>query len=81
MSPFARVVSSLTRVLNWVGTSVLVIMMALVVVNILTRPFSLPILGTHEVVSYGLVVVVSFGRSPDIHRTRWPRQSAGGPCR
>jgi TRAP-type C4-dicarboxylate transport system permease small subunit len=61
MSRFERVIQSLSRVLNWVGAGVIVIMMALTVANILVRPIYRSILGVPELVSYSFVAVVCFG--------------------
>lgn len=52
---------SLTRWLNRIGVSILMIMVLLIVANVLLRLVHQPILGIPELVSYGLVVVVCFG--------------------
>lgn len=52
---------SLIQWLNRIGVSVLIIMMCLIVANVFLRMIYKPILGTPELVSYGLVIVVCFG--------------------
>lgn len=61
MRDFEGALQSLTQWLNRIGVSVLIIMMFLIVANVLLRIVYKPILGTPELVSYGLVVVVCFG--------------------
>jgi len=61
MSSFERVIQSLSRVLSWVAGLSLLGMMLITAVNVIVRPIYRPILGTPEVVEYGLVVVVCFG--------------------
>ena len=61
MSNFERIVQLLSRVILWVAAGVVVIMMLLQAVNVISRAVYQPILGTEEIIGYGLVVVVFFG--------------------
>ena len=61
MSGFERVIQSLSRILSWVAGASLLVMMLITVANIIVRPIYRPILGTPEIVEYGLVLVVCFG--------------------
>jgi TRAP-type C4-dicarboxylate transport system permease small subunit len=61
MSGFERAINSLSGILKWVGSGVLLVMMSLTVINVLVRPFYRSILGVPEIVEYGFVVVVGFG--------------------
>lgn len=61
MSGFERVIQSLSRVLSWVAGASLLGMMLITAANVIVRPIYRPILGTPEIVEYGLVVVVCFG--------------------
>lgn len=60
MTYFEKVIHCLSRWLNWVAAGAIVVMMLLVCLNIVTRLFWRPILGTFEVVGFLGAIVVAF---------------------
>lgn len=60
MTHFEKVIHRLSRWLNWVAAGAIVVMMLLVCLNIITRLFGQPILGTFEVAGFLGAIVVAF---------------------
>jgi TRAP-type C4-dicarboxylate transport system permease small subunit len=60
MDSIEKITRRLLSVLTAIGFGCLMLMMTVVVVNIITRPFGHPIVGTYEAVQLLIVVMVTF---------------------
>ncbi len=60
-SPLYRVVFRISSILNIVGGAALTFMMLLTVSDVILRALGHPILGTYEIVSLSLALVIGFG--------------------
>ena len=60
MERFEEVIRSLSRWLNYIASSAIVVMMVLVVIDIIARDIGAPIIGVYEVVGYLGAMVISF---------------------
>jgi len=61
MDSFFNILQKVSRVLNYIGMAALTFMMFLTVADIVMRAGGHPLVGTYEVVSITLAVVIGFG--------------------
>ena len=60
MDYLARIVYSVSRIVNHISCVALVVMMAFVFINVVCRAFGHPIFGTYESVGFLLAIMVAF---------------------